>query len=188
MRSGCMWGNWLGLRAGFPKVQSWMAAPVFLRCCGRAGNQSGDSMGFAVAASRLIGFQSRCPRAHARGYMLALLRSSMHCSMSFGSSFLVVRFSSEFVVDGGCDATSKGRDRAVSIRSSRRVLEESGSWDQGPKLAYEPRLQMGQARLGALDSLCRDLAANRALQSDEPTGGERSGPFRPCAGMTMQPM
>ena len=29
---------------------------------------------------------------------------------------------------------------------------------QAPELAYEPLLQTGQARLGALDSRCRDLA------------------------------
>ena len=63
---------------------------AILRFGGRAGNQSGDSMGFAVAASRLLGFQSRRPRAHARGYLLALLRGSTLRSMSIGTSFMAL--------------------------------------------------------------------------------------------------
>ena len=42
-------------------------------------------------------------------------------------------------------------------------LRSGGLWDvspvnQAPQLAYEPWLQTGQARLGALDLHCRDLA------------------------------
>jgi hypothetical protein len=49
---------------------------------------------------------------------------------------------------------------------------------QARKLAHEPLLQTGQARLGARASCCRKVAANLALQSGKPTGGDHRSPRR----------
>ena len=51
---------------------------------------------------------------------------------------------------------------------------------QPPRPAHEPLLQTGQARLGARASCCREVAANLALQSGKPTGGDHRSPRRAC--------